>query len=467
VKAARLNLALRRASDWRDLARSLVGGDEIGRLVNRLAWPVIAENFLQTLLGVVDMMMVSQLGAAAVAGVGAANQVIWVLTSAFGAVTVGTTVLIAHAIGAGDPAQANRVAKQSLFLSILIAVALAVVGVFFSDQIMWLMGAEHDLAAAGSVYLRIVLVAGFFVITMFVIGAALRGAGDTQTPMKVTAFINVINVIAAYGLIFGKFGLPQLGVAGSAWGATIARMVGTAILLVVLLRGRVPVSLRGRGGWRPDFGLIRRLFRVGIPSMIEQLLLSGGMLLYGVLVIHMGTHVYAAQRITLQIISLSFMPGFGFSMAATTLVGQSLGARLPQRAEDGAWRATWLALIWMTAAALLATLFGHQVIGLFSRDADIIAMGVPALAILALTQPFQAIGQVLAGALRGAGDTRFPMWVTTASIWLIRVPLAYLFGPVLGLSLAGVYVSNVIDSIIRAALTYWRFRKGRWKEIEV
>ncbi len=454
-------------ASWTGIQRLATGGDEIGRIVNRLAWPVIAENLLQTLLGVVDMMMVSQLGAAAVAGVGAANQVIWVINSALGAVTVGTTVLIARSIGAGNPAQANRVLKQSVILALIIAVILGVLGYFYSDELIYLLGAEPDLAEAGAVYLRIIMEMGFFMIAMFVIGAALRGAGDTQTPMRVTAFINVVHVVIAYGLIFGHFGLPRLGVAGSAWAASLSRLVGTVIMTVVLLRGHVPISLRDRGGWWPDLGLIRRLFHVGIPSMVEQLLLSGGMLLYGVLVIQMGTAIYAAQRITFQVISLSFMPGFGFAMAATTLVGQSLGAKNPERAQQAAWRATFSALAWMSAMGFLVALLGRPVMQLFSTDREIIEMGAAALVVLAFTQPFQAFGQVLAGALRGAGDTRYPMWVTTAGIWLVRLPLAYLFGPVLGLSLAVIYVSNVMDSIVRAALAYARFQRGRWKEIEV
>lgn len=299
------------------------------------------------------------------------------------------------------------------------------------------------------------------------VGAALRGAGDTQTPMKVTAFINLVHIVIAYGLIFGHFGLPRLGVAGSAWAASFSRMTGTAILVAVLLRGRAPVSLRGRGGWRPDLQLIQRLFRIGVPSMVEQGLLSVGMLLYGVLVIRMGTKIYAAQRITFQMISLSFMPGIGFATAATTLVGQSLGAGDPERAERGAWRATFSALTWMSTMGFLVAALGRPLMRLFIDDPEIIQMGADALKVIALTQPPQAFAQVLAGALRGAGDTRFPMWVTTAGIWLIRLPLAYLFGPVMRLSLAMIYVSNIVDGTVRAILVYMRFRRGHWKEIEV
>jgi MATE family multidrug resistance protein len=302
---------------------------------------------------------------------------------------------------------------------------------------------------------------------MFNLGSALRGAGDTQTPMRITAFINVINVIVAYVLIFGHFGLPALGVAGSAWGASIARVVGSGMMLTVLLRGRVPLSLRGKADWRPDFGLIGRMLRVGIPSMIEQLFMSGGMLVYGVITISLGTGIYAAQRITFNAISLGFMPGLGYAMAATALTGQSLGAKKPEQARLATWHASRSALIWMSTIAVAMFLFGVPVMRLFSDDPKIVAMGAAALKVIALTQPLQAIGQVLAGGLRGAGDTRYPMVITTVAIWLVRLPLAFLFGPVLRLSLATIYVSNVVDSAFRAALMWHRFEQGNWQRIRV
>lgn len=441
--------------------------ENIGHLVNSLAWPVIAENLFQTLLTTVDMMMVASLGAPAVAGVGAAFQVLWVISSAFSAVNVGTTVLVAHFIGARDTAAANRATKQALTLSLVSSLLIALVGTFFSEEIIIWLGAAPDVVQNGSTYLRISCQMNLFMMVMFTLGSALRGAGDTQTPMRVTAFINLINIVAAYGLIFGHFGLPAMGVAGSAWAASIARIIGALMLSVVLLKGHTPLSLSGAAGWRPDPALIWRMLRLGIPSSIEQLLLSGGMLIYGMITIALGTNVYAAQRITFNAISLGFMPGLGFAIAATALTGQSLGARKPEQARQATWHATRAALIWMSAIALAMFIFGPQVMRLFSNDPEIIAMGADALKVIALTQPAQAIGQVLAGGLRGAGDTRYPMWVTTAAIWLVRLPLAYLFGPILRLSLAAIYMSNVADSVVRAALVWHRYRRGAWQHIKV
>ena len=441
--------------------------EHIGHLVNNLAWPVIAENLLQTLLTTVDMMMVANLGASAVAGVGAAFQVLWVIGSAFSAVNVGTTVLVAHFIGARDTAAANQATKQALVLSLASSLSVALMGTFLSEEIIVGLGAAPDVVQNGAVYLRISCQMNLFMMVMFTLGSALRGAGDTQTPMRVTAFINVINVVVAYGLIFGHFGLPALGVAGSAWAASIARIVGSLALFATLLKGHTPLSLIGKAGWRPEPALIWRMLRLGIPSSIEQVLLSGGMLIYGMITIALGTNVYAAQRITFNAISIGFMPGLGFAMAATALTGQSLGAQKPEQARLATWHATRSALIWMSAIALAMFVFGRQVMRLFSNDPEIIAMGADALKVIALTQPAQAIGQVLAGGLRGAGDTRYPMWVTTAAIWLVRLPLAYLFGPVLGLSLAMIYLSNVADSVVRAVLIWNRYRRGAWQHMKV
>lgn len=435
--------------------------------VNRLAWPIILENLFQTALSTANMMMVSRLGASAIAGVGTAAQLLWVLQSAFGAVTTGTTVLVARFTGARQPEAANTIVKQSILVGLLFSGIFALLGTFCAEWFIDLTGAEADVLQLGAVYLRIILQQSVFLLGMFVLSGALRGAGDTRTPMIVTGGINLINIAAAYLLIFGKLGLPALGVAGAAWGATLARAVGSAVLFSVLLRGQVVVSIAGRTGWKPDFSLIRRILKIGLPSMAEQLLMSGGMLLYGIIAIRLGTLVYATQRITFQIISLSFMPGMGFAMAATAMVGQYLGAKRADLAERACGYAVRMAMVWMTAMGLAAALGGPWVMRLFTPDPPMIQLGTQALGVIALSQPFQAIGQVLAGSLRGAGDTRFPMMATFAGVWLIRLPLGYLFGPILGWGLSGIYIANVLDSIVRALAVWLHYRTGGWRHIEV
>ncbi|MHB0876328.1 MAG: MATE family efflux transporter [Anaerolineae bacterium] len=440
---------------------------DVARAVNALAWPVILENIFQSALSTADMLMVATLGAAAVAGIGTAGQVLWVLQAALAAVTTGTTVLVARFIGAGKSENANVVVKQSLLLSLVLSLLFGAIGFYVSHSIIAALGAEPEVVRLGGDYLRITTAGSVTLLGMMVAGAAMRGAGDTKTPMVVTGLINLVNIAAAYVLIFGKLGLPALGVTGAAWAVTFARALGTAVLLWLLWRGRGRISIRGREGWQPHFDLERRLVRLGLPSMAEQLLMSGGMLLYGMVAISLGTKVYAAQRITFQVISYAFMPGMGFAMSATTMMGQCLGAKRSDLGERCSWYAVKMAVIQMTAVAGVMALFGRPLMRLFTSDAEMIAIGAQAMLVLALSQPFQAIGQVLAGALRGAGDTRFPMVATFLGVWLIRLPLGFLFGPLLGWGLAGIYIANIIDGAARAAANYWRYRSGRWRSLTV
>jgi putative MATE family efflux protein len=447
--------------------RFILDEQHLLRSVNHLALPIIAENLFQTLLGVVDMLMVSKLGAAAIAGVGTALQIMFLVIAALSAVTVGTTVLVARFTGAGQAHDAGRTAKQSLLLGVALGVGIAVLGHVFAHPVIALLGATPAVVQTGGDYLDVVAQMSVFLVIQLVCAGALRGAGDTRTSMIVTGLVNAVNVVVAYALIFGHFGLPALGVLGSAWGASAARAVGALVLLALLLSGRRKVSIAGRPGWRPDRSLMRRILKVGLPSMIEQSLMSGGMLLYSVIVIGMGTAVYAAQRITFNALSISFMPGLGFGLAATTMTGQALGAQRPDLARHATWIAFRLAALWMGTIGAALILFGQPIMHLFSADPTIDGVGTAALRVIALSQPLQALGQVMAGRLRGGGDTRFPMLATGLSIWLVRLPLGWLFGVPLHGGLPGVYVSNVVDAGVRAVATYLRFRGGHWRTIRV
>jgi len=436
----------------------------VGPVVARLAWPVIGEQLLQTLLGVVDMAMVGRLGPAAVAGVGTANQLMQVAISAMAAVSVGTTVLVARATGARDEAETQRIAKQSLLAGLVLGVVLALIGGLFPGPLIRLLGPEPEVVRLGALYLRIAAAGSPALVTMLVAGAAFRGAGDTRTPLKVSAAMNFVNLVLAYALVFGRFGLPALGVAGSALAASLARCFGALLLLGILMHPRA--AWLG-GGWRPDLHVVGRVMRIGIPTAVEQTMLSAGFLLYGAMVISLGTTVYATQRITFQAINLAFMPAFGYATAATTLTGQALGALRPEMATLATRSALRQAIFWMTLTGLLFAVFARPVMLIFTDDPAIIALGAVALRVLAIAQPLWAIGQVYAGSLRGAGDARFPMVTTSAGMWLVRLPTAYLFGILLGGGLPGVYLSSTLDSGLRAALNYRRYRAGRWQRTAV
>ncbi|HEX2035118.1 MAG TPA: MATE family efflux transporter [Chloroflexota bacterium] len=440
----------------------------IRRLVFNLAWPVIVEQLLQTAVGVVDLLMVSHLGAAAIAGVGVSVQVLFVVFAGVAAIATGTTVLVARFVGAGVPQDANRVLKQSVVLAIGLGLFLAIVGIPGSHALVAALGAEPEVVEAGGSYLQVVFLTATALTLTFVLSAALRGAGDSRTPMLVALGINVVNVAVAFVLIFGHLGFPAMGVVGSAWGAAAGRIAGTLALIVLLLTGgRTGLRLTGAAGWLPDPGLIARLARIGLPSMAEQLSRSVGMLLFSTIVISLGTAVFAAQRISFNIISLSFLPGFGFSMAATALTGQALGAQNPDRARRATWFAVRSACLWMGSMGLLFLAAAPLFMRAFTDDPAIAGVGSDALRVLAFGQPQMALALVLAGSLRGAGDTRFPMVVTSISMWLIRLPVAWLFTTVLGWGLPGAYASFIFGSTLESLAIYLRYRQGSWQRLKV
>jgi putative MATE family efflux protein len=469
----------------------------VGRSVFRLAWPAIAENALQTLLGIVDTIVVARLGAAALAGVGAAQQFIWVLTTALVAISMGTAVLIARFIGAQQHESANTVLKQSLLLSVLFSVVLAPTALL-ARPLLEALGLTPAAVDAGAIYLEITMAASFLIVVMFVTSAALRGAGDTRTPMLVTGFINIINAVLAVELVFGgakaseilggfvgglvpSFDwIPPMGVAGSAWAAVIARSIGTIILLGYFFMPRSPLKLVGKIGWRPDLDIVRRILHIGIPSAAEQLFMSLGILVYSFLVIGMGEIVFATSRLALNVVFLSQMPGFGFAVAATTLVGQSLGAKQVQRAWLGANLSVRSALIWMSIMGAVFFFFGEAIMRVFTDDPRLIALGAESLKVIAFYQPPLALAFVYAGALRGAGDVRYPMVVTTVVVWLVRLPVGAFLGlssvcipftsiciPGLGLGLPGIYGALIVEASLRGLLMFRRFRSGKWQTMKV
>lgn len=439
----------------------------IRRLVIRLAWPSILENMLQSIFGVVLLLLIARLGSAAVAGFGAANGLIMVAMSAFFSLSMGATVLVAHATGARNREAGSLAAKQSLVLGVSVGLLMTAIGVAFAPQLVAAMGAGPEVIMEGAAYLRAFSIGAVFMVTTFIVGGVLRGAGDARTPMLVTFATLILSLVLAYPLTFGGAGLPALGLAGAGLASTIARGLGCLALVALLARPASIVSLAGRGGWRPSAAPLRQLASIGLPSMVEALFRSGGMLFFTVIVFQLGTAVVAAQQIAQQAAFLSMMPGFGFSMAATALVGQSLGARDPARADRASWFATRACLIWMVVMGVAFFFGGPWIMRAFTDDLEIIEHGVAALRVIALAQPGQAIGIVLAGSLRGAGDTRFPMITTGLAMWVIRLPVAWFLGITLELGLAGVYFGWVLDSFVLGLLSWLRYRTGSWKSRRV
>ncbi len=439
----------------------------LNRHLFQLAWPSLVENILQTMLGVVDLIFVGQLGPDAIAGVGLGNQLMFLLIVLFMGLAVGNTALVARAVGAGDKREAGRVAKQSLLLVVLISFGIAAIGWFFSNEMIRLLGAPADVTEIGGGFLRVISVGSIVMGVMFIGSGTLRGAGDTRTPMVITAAINVINIGLAYLLVFGNFGFPRLGTTGSAVATTLARMIGSLLILYVLFKRGSVLKLPWRGGWGFHRDVIARIINIGGPAAMENVVFQVGMLVFSAITISLGTFDLAAQQIAFNIAGFSILPAFAFGVAAMTLVGQNLGAKDPARAEQSAIQALKSGMVWMMLMGVAFAIWRAPLVGMYTHEPEVQRLAEMCMLFIACSQPFQATSIIAAQALRGAGDTRATLLVTFAGVWVMRVGLGYLFGIVLGGGLFGMWVAWYMDFAVRAVLFWLRFRAGKWKTLKV
>jgi multidrug resistance protein, MATE family len=435
-------------------------------IVLRLALPSAGELLLGTLVGVVNTYLVGHLGAAPLAAVGLAFHAAMIGMILFNAVGTGATALIARMVGAGDWKGANRVVWQALILAALTGLVFMVPLELLAAPILKLLAAEGEVLELGVTYLRIYCSVFAFSSVMYIGNACMRGAGDTRTPLLVMAVVNLLNIVVAWLLVNGQFGLPQLGVKGAALGALTGRLVGGLMVVGLLLKGRSGLKLR----WcdlHIDPGVMRRIARIGFPVGFEQVIFRLGMLVYVRLVSSLGTVAFAAHQVALNAESISFMPGYGFAVAATTLVGQGLGARDPERAERDAYTAGYLSAGLMSIMGICFILFPEPLIGFFTTDPEVIRQGVEPLRLAGLAQPFLAAMMVFGGGLRGAGDTLTPMCINGSGVWLLRIPLALLFTRIFPWGLLGIWIASSLDMVLRGMLLFFLFRRGRWKTAQV
>ena len=431
------------------------------RQLYSLAWPAFLENVLQTALGVVSLLLVGQLGTEAVAAVGLANQIYFLAITILMGWSIGTTALVARQTGAGQSSQAGAVASQSLLLAGAAGIAMAVVAYPLAHTAMLAAGATPEVADAGEPFLRWIAFSIPGVALMLVGGGALRGAGDTRTPMYVTGVANLVNIVLAYALVLGAFGAPRMGVAGAGAAILVSRTVGAAILAWLVFRRT------GGGIPRLDLDLARRIGRIGGPAAAEQLVVQLGFVAFNLIAIRIGTAEFASMQIAFNVAQVSQLAGLAFATAATTLVGQSLGARRPDRAAAAGWWATGTAVVWMVAMGVVFILFGDPIFRLYGADDAVRERGQLALLFMGFGQAPQAIAFVLAGALRGAGDTRATFLGGLAGTCGLRVLVAYGLGILAGVGYPAIWLAWIADWLMRSVLFVWRFKSGRWATARV
>ncbi len=446
----------------------------LNRAILTLALPAVVENLLQTVVFFSDTVMIGWIrDPAALAAVGLAGTLFYLLMTLFGALAVSATALVARAWGAEDRPRAQTVAAQSLILCGVLSVAGTLLLLPLAPDYLRAMGGDEEVVRQGTLYIRIVLWSSVFNFPMMVANGAMRGAGDTRTPMWNTLVMNSWNIVVSYVLTFGAFGFPAMGLAGAAIGTTTARALG-GILAVGALLGvgalpgaRTPLRVPWRAFFSWNWRVARRVLQLAIPTAIEGSIAQSGFILFTRMVASLGTATLAAHQIALRVESLSYMPAWGLAAAATTIVGQALGAGRMERAEESIRRTILFSLVFNGLLGLSFILFSRSIVSIFGSTPEVLNLAALAVAISAAELLGIGIEMILAGGMRGAGDTRTPMYVTIAGVLLLRLPVVYLLAITLGWGLAGVWWGTAIDWTGRTILLWFLFRRGHWKTLKL
>lgn len=437
---------------------------EIRKRILGMVWPATIENVLQMLVGIVATGMVGKISAEAVAAVGLSTRITQIIWGIFSAIGTGATVLIARSFGANDRQAAKRTAEQAMLLAIgLVSVMTLVIWTRARFWLVLLFNPEGELLQNAYVFLRLAVWGMPFMGVMQVVGAIMRGAGNTKTPMQIAFIVNVINVIANYVLIYGIFGSPALGMQGAAIAMIISQLVGAILALYAITRPLASVQLNLRQRIATDTREMGRILGVGIPAAFEHLFWQVATIIMMGLIVTFGTNALAAHQLGLNAESLSYMPSAGFGIAATAFVGQSLGAGRLDLArryvkEINKWG---IALTVITGGMLLV--IPAQIMSLLTNDAEVIHLGSIYLRLMGSVQIPQLISGILNGAMRGGGDTKAPMYIGGIGLWGIRIPFSFIFSQYFNLGIIGVWLAMTLDLSVRFVLTFLRYRSGKWK----
>jgi len=442
------------------------------RDVVMIAWPSLLEMILTQLTSMVDQMMVGRLpgqeGIAALSAVGLATQPKFLLLTMIIAMNTGSTAVIARYRGQLDQRKANQTFSQALLLNFLISGLFMVLGLVFAEPLIRFMGAggiTQETLDMAVTYLRIQLYGFIPVCLTATATAALRGVGDTRTPMVYNMISNVVNVIFNYMLIYGKLGCPKMGVTGASWATVIGQCVAFVMAASVVLSGKRYLYLNFREKFDFDSYILKSVVLIGVPSMVEQLFMRAGAIIYVRTVAGLGDIMYATHNVLMSVLSMSFMMGQAFATSGTTMMGQSLGKRRSDMAALYMRQCRMLGMYAACVLMVLMVLFRHEIIALYNDSPEVIAMGGQIMLLMAVLQPLQSEQFIISGGLRGAGDTKFTAVVVAITVLGVRNVAGIFMVNVLNWGLWGAWFALCADQIVRTVLMRRRYFSGKWREI--
>ncbi|HEY6968599.1 MAG TPA: MATE family efflux transporter [Candidatus Angelobacter sp.] len=454
---------------WLTLVKEAILGSKkdftaisLDRAIFLLAVPMVLEMAMEALFAIVDTFFVAHLGADATATVGITEGMLTMIYAIAVGLGMGTTAVVARRTGEKDGSGAAQAAVQSIILGLSITALIFAFCFPFAPKLLALMGATPGILQVGSLYTRIMLSGSGVILMLFLINAIFRGAGDAAVAMRVLWLANGINLFLDPCLIRGLGPFPRLGVTGAAIATTTGRSIGILFQLYILWRGRGRIEIL-REHLRINFKVMANILRIAGTSVLQFMIATASWMLMVRMIQSFGSVATAGYTVALRIIYFSILPSWGLGSAAATLVGQNLGAKQPERAEQSVWRASFFNMIFLGALSLVFLAFAPQLIGIFSRDPGVIAIGASCLRIISACYVLFAYGMVIVQAFNGAGDTFTPTVINLACYWVIQLPLAFLLSRHFQLGPNGIFWAILITENLLAAVSIFVFRLGRWK----
>ena len=429
--------------------------------VLNLAVPIFTEQLFVISLGMINTMMAGHIGKEAVSAIGMVDSINNIFIAFFSSLAIGGMVVVAQFIGQGDIKKANATMKQALYSGLIITFLVTIIMFLFQDIIIATLfgSAEPKVISNAHTYLGITLLTYPLIAIDLIANGLLRGAGDTKTPMKISIFMNIINVCLTYTFI----NILGMGIIGAALGIAIARVSGGILILIVLIRGSKILKLTNIKQFKFDKSLLKPIFGIGVPASVESLLFNGGKLITQIFIVNMGTISIASNAIAGSVATMLNVPGNSLCIAATALVGKYMGRGETKEAENALSYITKLSTVLLTVIALMFIPFAGKVVSLFTNNKEIIHLASAILIVNSMCIPLWSISFVLPAGLKGAGDVKYTLVTTIIGMWLFRITLGYLLGVVLGFGIIGIWLGMVSDWVVRGSLYCIRFKKGKWK----
>lgn len=430
-----------------------------------ISLPIVASNLLQSVLEVVDLYFVGRLGADAIAGVAMSATIMFVLATFIVGLVTATTAFVSRHYGAREHETVGLIVQHSLYIGLVFSLAISVFGLFFSRDLLILLGADEAVALLGSAYLSVLFLGIFTMVELWVVISSFQACGNSYTPMLLMIGVNIVNIFLTPVLIFGLAGFPAFGVAGSALATIISRGLGFVIGMLLLVRYSSHITFPKT--WSLDFTLIRRILAVALPNSVQSGLRSGTFLVMMAFVAPFGTAAISGYGIAGRLELIALMPGFAIATATAVIVGQNIGAKKPERAERGVKLALFLYGTIMIAFSAVYYLSADTLIRFFDPGGTSVMTGVSYFQTVTPFYIIMAVSIIVSFALNGAGDTKKPMYATLVSMVLIQIPLAYVLSVHAGFGIAGIWIAVIIGIIVQAILLTVMYRSGSWKRIHL